>query len=74
MEDRDFEQMLEKLMGQGLPVGSETFRDALLERCLAELDADDEGLVLDDAELDLLSAAGDPSVWFGPERRERDGR
>lgn len=74
MEDRGFEQMLERLMGRGLPVGSEAFRDALLERCLAELDADDEGMVLDDAELDLLSAAGDPSSWFGSGRRERDGR
>lgn len=73
MEDREFDQMLDQLMGQGLAAGSETFRDALLKRCLAELDTGDEGVVLEDDELDLLFAAGDASTWFESGRREFDG-
>ena len=59
MGNREFEQMLERLMKQDFSAGTETFRDALLERCLAVLDADDEGICLDDSDLELLAAAGD---------------
>lgn len=59
MEDRDFECMLERVLEKGLPASSETFRDELLERCLSVLDADNEGVCIDDDELDLIAAAGD---------------
>lgn len=63
METRDVERALRR----GFPVPGKNFRDELLERCLAvlgqddgiELDDLDEGIVLDDATLELLSAAGD---------------
>lgn len=63
MENQDFEQMLGQLAKQGLPVGSETFRDTLLERCLAVLDADEEGACIDDADLDMIAAAGNIDAW-----------
>ena len=48
MDDRDFEQRLAQLMKQDFSVGTEEFRDALLDKCLAVLNADDEGSVIDD--------------------------
>ena len=51
-------------MGQDFSMGTEAFREALLERCLDELDADvdesEECADIDDAQLELLAAAGDP--------------
>lgn len=53
-------------------VGTEAFRDDLLERCLAELGSENktsgwnlvnETRELDDNELELLAAAGDPSLF-----------
>ena len=61
MEERDFEKRLEELMTQDLSVGSETFRENLLSRCLAVLnEAEDEGIELSDDDLDMLAAAGNP--------------
>ena len=59
VENREFDKMMEQLMKQDFSVGTEKFRDALLGRCLAVLDEDDEGIHLDDSELDMLAAAGD---------------
>ena len=58
MDDQKFEQVLGRLLNQDLSVGTEEFRDALLERCLIVLDADDEGACIDDSTMELLSAAG----------------
>lgn len=59
MDEREFEQMFEQLMKLDFSIGTEAFRDNLLLRCLAVLNMDDEGVVLDDSELELLAAAGD---------------
>ena len=64
MDDREFDQKLGRLMKQDFSAGTEAFRDGLLERCLAELDSEDEGRVLDDDELDMLAAAGDPFAYM----------
>ena len=56
--DRTFEQTLVRLMNVDFAAGTEAFRDALLERCLIVLDADDEGARIDDSTMELLSAAG----------------
>lgn len=64
MNDRELDQTLERLMKQDFSAGTEAFRDTLLERCLSVLDEDDEGRCLDDAELDMLAAAGDTFVNF----------
>lgn len=65
MESHEFEQMLERMLGQDFSKGTEAFRDALLERCLGELNAggsadapDFRAFELSDDQLDLLSAAG----------------
>lgn len=63
VENQDFEQMLGQLAKQGLPAGSEMFRDTLLKRCLAVLDADEEGTCIDDADLDMIAAAGNAGMW-----------
>ena len=61
MNNREFERFFERLMKQDLSVGTETFREELLARCLDALNTgDDERCrMLDDSELELLSAAGD---------------
>ncbi|MBR1829068.1 MAG: hypothetical protein IJ781_06100 [Atopobiaceae bacterium] len=59
MDEHEFEEMLGQVLGQDLSIGTEAFRDTLLERCLDELEADEEGVALDDADLDMLAAAGD---------------
>ena len=58
MDERAFEQMLGRLMKQDFAAGTEAFRDSLLERCLAALNADGEGARVEDADLELLAAAG----------------
>ena len=70
MEDREFENTLERLMKQDLAAGTEAFRDELLARCLATLGSDGAGergaepefhaFEVSDADLDLLAAAGEP--------------
>lgn len=59
MNDQEFEQMLGRVMKQDFSAGTETFRETLLKRCLNVLDGDDECSFIDDADLDLLAAAGD---------------
>lgn len=66
MDDSRFEQMLEKLLKQDFSVGTEAFRDALLVRCLNELNEDSEEAFLADDELELLAAAGDFSYLQNP--------
>lgn len=71
MEEREFEQTLERLMKLDLSQGTDEFRDALLARCREVLAAQDEGApnsipagegitLLDDDQLDMLAAAGNP--------------
>lgn len=62
MNDREFEHMLERLVKQDFSAGTEAFRDALLDRCLDVLDADSDGVQLNDDDLDLLAAAGDSTM------------
>ena len=57
-----FERMLAQTLKQDASLGTEAFRDALLTRCLAVLNADEEGTELTDEQLDMLSAAGDPNM------------
>ena len=65
MNEREFEEMFAKLMKQDFSVGTEKFREELLQRCLQILDQD-EGVELDDSELEMLAAAGDPTGFvFG---------
>ena len=59
MGEWEFEIMLEQLLGRDLSAGTEAFRESLLERCLEVLDAGEEGMPIDDADLELLAAAGD---------------
>lgn len=65
MDDRELENRLRQLLKQDLSVGTESFRDELLARCLSVLTDEDaaegfpEGTELDDSVLDLLAAAGD---------------
>ena len=53
------EKKLERLFQSDLSLGTDAFRDALLERCL-EVIRSDEGSPISESELDLLAAAGDP--------------
>ena len=62
VDDQEFEQMLGRLMKQDFSIGTEKFRDALLERCLVVLDDDKEVAELDDSALELLAAAGDSDM------------
>ena len=62
MDDREFEERLDGLFSQDFSEGTEGFRDALLEQCLAVLDADGGEAELDDGALELLAAAGDASM------------
>ena len=55
------EHDLERILRQDLAQGTEAFRDDLLARCLAELSSQDAA-ELSDGELELLAAAGDPSL------------
>ena len=64
MNDKMLDQMIERLMKQDFSAGTEEFRDGLLERCLAVLDAGNEGAPLDDEALDMLAAAGDVHAQF----------
>ena len=59
MDDQKFEQVLGRLLNQDLSVGTEEFRDALLERCLDQIDSNDNIITLKDTDLDQLAAAGE---------------
>lgn len=64
MTDQGFEQTIAKLLSQDFSAGTETFRDSLLQRCLDVL-AEENGMELDDEDLELLSAAGDMTSMLG---------
>lgn len=64
------EREIARILKQDLSVGTEAFRDNLLARCIAVLGTDDYAIELDDADLELLSAAGDISAQFGAEQAE----
>ena len=51
------EQDIIRVLSERRPVGDEGFRDALLARCLAIVDADDVPVDLDDDDLGMLAAA-----------------
>ena len=57
MDERD----IERILRQDLSKGTDEFRDELLSRCLAVLGSQD-GVELDDSDLELLAAAGDLSA------------
>ena len=59
MDGLEFDRMIGRLMGQDLSAGTEEFREKLLARCLAELNADDGIAEVPDDDLELLAAAGD---------------
>ena len=59
MEERELDKTLEQLLQQDFSAGTEEFRDELLARCLAVLDAEDGVGEIDDGLLDMLAAAGD---------------
>lgn len=62
MEETEFEKRLEELLAQDFSDGTESFRDELLARCLAELTTAEDASTLDDADLEMLAAAGDLAV------------
>lgn len=49
-----------RVLSADLSEGTEAFRDALLERCLSVIADGDDGMSLDDDQLELLAAAGLP--------------
>ena len=62
------EQEIRRILGKDLSVGTEAFRDSLLKRCLSVLDSGSEdGIELDDDQIELLAAAGSLEVLFSPE-------
>lgn len=72
MEDHAFDQMLERLMKVDFAAGTEAFRDSLLARCLTELNGSGEGESINDADLELLAAAGTMPVSDPSELEPRD--
>lgn len=73
MDNHEFEQELQRLLKQDFSAGTEAFRDALLARCLKELNRADRGdddfraFEIPDENLEMLAAAGD--VYVNPENR-----
>lgn len=64
MDEREFEQTFERLLKHDYSAGTESFRDALLARCLDELRFADGAsghyeVEVSDESLDRLAAAGD---------------
>ena len=59
MDEREIGQLLRHDFSEG----TEAFREALLQKCLSTLDKDDEdGLPIDDEDLEMLAAAGDHAL------------
>ena len=56
------EQDIIRVLSERRPVGTEGFRDALLARCLAVIDADEGSAYLEDEELEMLAAASGGSA------------
>ena len=73
VDERELEQRLGQFMSRDFSAETGAFRDALLQRCLDVLDAGSEGAEIDDADLDLLAAAGNPYANF-PIFDDSDGR
>ncbi len=61
MDEKEFASMFK----YDFSAGTESFRDALLEQCFEALREGEDGLPIADDELDLLAAAGDPTVMLG---------
>ena len=66
MDERKFESVVKQLLKQDFSKGTETFREALLARCLELLGSDDisdddgvTGVILSEDQLDMLAAARD---------------
>ena len=61
---------IEQLLGQDFSVGTEKFREDLLQRCLVEVDKSTRGRVsLSDEDVEMLAAAGAP--YEDPESAQR---
>ena len=73
MDDAGFEQTVDRLLNQDLSSGTEEFRDNLLQRCLDVLGCDESEAFLDDADLDLIAAAGDPFRNYSEGKSGDDG-
>ena len=70
MAAQELDQASKRLTKQDCATEVDAFREGLLKRCLAVLDADAEGAYIDDAELEMLAAAGDPfSGYAKPDAR-----
>ncbi|MBQ9068742.1 MAG: hypothetical protein IJ131_06720 [Eggerthellaceae bacterium] len=65
------DKTLSALFAHDFSEGTEHFRDALLARCLDVLDSEDDGFEIDDADLDMLAAAGDAAL-FGSSNERND--
>ena len=69
MDEKDIKQAFSYDFSEG----TEAFRDDLLARCLTTLqdcaEDEDEGIVLEDEELDMLAAAGDIYAQMREERQ-----
>ena len=59
MSDHRFGKWLETLLSQDLSVGTEEFRETLLEDCIEAVVTSGKTIELDDDELQSLAAAGD---------------
>ena len=68
MEERDIAQILK----HDFSVGTEAFRDKLLQRCLDTLRSANEETVIDDSDLEMLAAAGDPSLRHKIESNQQE--
>lgn len=60
MTNKEFETILKQVLEQKDSLPSEDFREDLLKRCLAVLNADCMAEEISDEQIELLSAAGDP--------------
>ena len=57
------EVSITRVLARDYSAGTEALRDALLGRCLEEIDKrETQGVTIDDDELDLLAAAGSPEL------------
>ncbi len=65
------ETRLEQLLSTDFSTDTAHLRDRILPRCLEELDSDAGAIPLDDSELDMLAAAGDPNACFVLDRPNR---
>lgn len=64
------EERVRQLFRQDLSAGTDAFREELLERCLDALHDEETGREVDDSELDMLAAAGDPFAQLSASSHE----